>query len=457
MEAVKELIKKYDKAGPRYTSYPTAPHFSMNCDASVFSQGLKKIKAGEPISLYVHIPFCKSQCYFCGCNMLVSTSTVVSDQYVNVLCKEIELVGRALKGHPVSQFHWGGGTPSLLSTELMRKIFDHVRSHIGDFSPGAEISIEVHPSVMTREKTRDLKALGFNRISMGVQDFDESVQKEIRRIQTYEQTFEVIDEANKLGFLSTNVDLVYGLPKSRPETFHKTVLEIIKLKPGRVALFNYAHVPWLKPYQRFLDENSLPKGDEKLNIFMSAREEFLKSGYESIGMDHFALPDDELTILKNTHKLHRNFMGYTALPTKNLVGLGMTSISELETGYFQNQKKLKDYYLAVERGEYPTIRGVELSVDDKIRRDVIMTLMCDFRISWGKLKECWEIDPEVYFQKELQKLTPAVEDGLCLIGEDGIVVTKIGELFVRNIAMAFDAYLVPKTSEIGARMYSRTI
>ena len=449
-----ELIKKYDKPGPRYTSYPPATEFSENFGREHYIKHLlESNKVRKPLSLYFHIPFCENACWFCGCNVVINRIRGREVPYLRRLKNEIEYLKRYLDfGREVIQLHWGGGTPNYLTKEQTEFLFSLIRENF-NLSPDAEISVEIDPRSVDFEYLKLYRELGFNRISMGVQDFNPSVQRAINRIQPFPLMERVMQWIRELGFSSVNIDLVYGLPLQTPESFLDTVRKTIELNPDRVAVYNFAYVPWLKPLQRRIDPSTLPKPQEKLRMLETAIEEFTRAGYVYIGMDHFAKPTDELVIAQKERKLWRNFQGYTTKKGVDLIGIGMSSISMLERYYGQNYKTVRPYYEAIDNGLLPTFRGIELNGDDLIRREVITELICNFRLEKREIETRFGIDFDRYFERELEELKPMEEDGLLKLERDRIEVTPLGRLLIRNICMVFDVY----TKRRKERRFSRTI
>ncbi len=449
-----ELIKKYDKPGPRYTSYPPATEFSEKYGREFFIKHLERSnEAGKPLSLYFHIPFCENACWFCGCNVVINRIRGREVPYLQRLEKEIEYLKPHLDfSRRVVQLHWGGGTPNYLTKGQTEHLFNLIRENF-NLSPDAEVSVEIDPRSVDFEYLKLYRELGFNRISMGVQDFNPAVQRAINRIQPFELMKEITSWVRELGFHSMNIDLIYGLPHQTPKTFRDTVRKTIELSPDRVAVYNFAYVPWLKPLQRRIDPKTLPQPKEKLEMLQITIEEFTNAGYEYIGMDHFAKPTDELVIAQREGKLWRNFQGYTTKKGVDLIGIGMSSISMLDRYYGQNYKTVRPYYEAIDSGVLPTYRGVELNDDDVIRREVITELICNFRLEKKKIENRFGISFDDYFEGELEELKPMEEDGLLKLTGEGIEVLPLGRLLIRNICMVFDIY----TKRRRERRFSRTI
>ncbi|RMF68100.1 MAG: oxygen-independent coproporphyrinogen III oxidase [Calditrichaeota bacterium] len=453
-----EMLRRYDRPGPRYTSYPTAPQFTTDFGRKEFEHEIQKSNQEEnptDLSLYFHLPFCDTLCYFCGCTMIITRNRQRIEEYVDYLAKEIQLVGSKIKsGRRVAQLHWGGGTPTYLSPEQIRRLFDAIREHFA-FRPDAEISVEIDPRGLTDAHLDALRDVGFNRASMGVQDFNPEVQRAVNRLQSEQLTRRVCEGLRERGFLSINLDLIYGLPHQTADSFARTLDRIIAMEPDRLAVFNYAHVPWLKKHQRVIDENTLPKAEEKLRILKSTIEKLTSAGYVYIGMDHFARQNDPLTQAFHDKSLYRNFQGYSTLAGCDLYGLGMSSISQLREVYAQNTKEIPRYYGAIGENELATYRGYRLTPDDHLRRHVIMTLMCDFELDKHEVEERFHIDFDRYFEDALPELEQFAEDGLIETPDSRIVVTETGHLLIRNIAMAFDKYLARQKPE--QQVYSRTV
>lgn len=452
----KNTILKYDVAGPRYTSYPTAPVWSEKVNQSVYIEKLKAFgKTDKTLSLYIHIPFCQSMCTYCACNVIIrKQDEKYGDEYLEYLSKEIDLIRKYMGKKPrVKQFHWGGGTPTFLNVAQIERLFQKVADNF-DLDFDGEIAIEIDPRTIDKLKVKKLHDLGFNRISMGVQDFNADVQKEINREQPFAIVKEFNDWCRKLKFHSVNFDLIYGLPRQTPQSFEETLEQVIKLKPDRIALYSFAYVPWLKKHQHKINPQDLPSNDQKLEIFLMAREKFLQAGYEAIAMDHFALADDELARAFKAGRLYRNFMGYTVKPADEYIGLGLTSIGFLEKTFIQNHKILRDYFAALDRGELPVERGLALTRDDQIRQWTISSLMCHFEIDKSKFHELFKEDFDVYFKEEKSHMEDCLENGLLTIKNGILKATDLGKIFVRNICMGFDKYL-PKES--ANRRFSRTI
>lgn len=433
------LIEKYNQPGPRYTSYPTAPEWDDSFGQAEFVTALEEA-TDAPLSLYFHLPFCQSLCLFCGCNTVITRKREVTGPYLDHLKQEIALVSAKVeRARPVKQLHWGGGTPTYLTPDEIRDLFDCIREHFS-LAPDAEIGIEVDPRATSEEHCLVLRELGFNRISMGIQDFNPLVQKTINRVQPYKETKALFDYCRGLGFESINVDLIYGLPHQTLESFSETVDKIITMNPDRIAVFSYAHVPWLKKQQGSFAKH-LPQGLEKFRIFHHAIEKLTAAGYRYIGMDHFAKPDDELCRAQDARTLHRNFQGYTTKAGCDLLGLGVSSISALENVYAQNRRDLPSYYAALDEGRWPTMRGMRVTTEDKLRRAVINRLLCHGVVVKAEIEREFGINFDSYFAPELTRLRELERDQLVNLLTDRIEIAVLGRIFIRNVAMVFDAYL----------------
>jgi oxygen-independent coproporphyrinogen III oxidase len=434
-------LEKYNRPGPRYTSYPTAPVWKDDFgpdDLESFYASAEK--AATPLSLYMHIPFCESLCLFCACNVSIQKDKKVAIPYLDALKREIEHVSqRVSKDRPVIQFHWGGGTPTYLNPAQMEDLFGHARQRFS-FAPDAEIGIEIDPRVTHRAHLESLRRMGFNRLSMGIQDFQPKVQETIHRVQPYEMTRDLIVTARELGFESLNVDLIYGLPYQTAESFKDTIDKTLTLAPDRVAMFSYAHVPWLKKQQGSFAEH-LPDGMEKFRIFRAGLERFLGAGYLYIGMDHFARPGDELAVAQKNRTLHRNFQGYTTKAGADLYGMGVSAISSIGAAYAQNRREVSAYQETISTRGIATMRGYRLSADDLLRRAVIGRLLCHTVIPKHEIESEFSINFDDYFAPELQRLEDARDEGLVVLDAAEIRVTSLGRIFIRNVAMAFDRYL----------------
>lgn len=450
------LLAKYDRPGPRYTSYPTAVEFSESVGAEAYERHLREAAgSGEPLSLYVHLPFCSHRCTFCGCNVVITSKHDVAEDYLETLDREIDLVADRLGDRTaIRQLHWGGGTPTFQTPGEMDRLFRKIVSRFR-IEPDAEVALEVDPRVTTHEHLVTLRKLGFNRLSMGVQDFTPEVQEAIERNQTWEETERLVRDSRELGFHSLNVDLVYGLPRQTPETFVTNLEKVVELRPERVAVYSYAHVPWLKHNQRKTDTDFLPAPEVKLRLFAEAREAFTAAGYDPIGMDHFALPDDELAVAAREGKLHRNFMGYTTRPAPDMIGLGISSIGDVGNAHFQNHKVIPQWRKRVEAGEVPVARGVVLSGEDRLRREVIHSIMCNWRVDKKAVEARYGIDFDDHFAVEQDDLRKEEAEGFVEIDDAELRVVGIGRLFVRNVAMVFDEYL--RRMKKDGPVFSRTV
>jgi oxygen-independent coproporphyrinogen-3 oxidase len=435
------FLEKYNRPGPRYTSYPTAPVWKDDFGPDDFEKycARAEVKA-TPVSLYMHLPFCENLCLFCACTVSIQKNKSVAIPYLEALKNEINHMARHVsKSRPVIQFHWGGGTPTYLSPQQMEDLFGHTRERFS-FAPDAEIGIEVDPRVTSRAHLETLRRLGFNRLSMGIQDFEPKVQETIHRVQPYEMTRDLIVAARELGFESLNVDLIYGLPYQTADTFRATIDRTLTLDPDRVAMFSYAHVPWLKKQQGSFEEH-LPEGMEKFRIFRAGLEKFLGAGYLYIGMDHFAKPGDELAVAQRNRTLHRNFQGYTTKAGADLYGMGVSAISSLGEAYAQNRREVPTYQAAIAERGIATMRGYRLSADDRLRRAVIGRLLCHTVIPKHEVEKEFSISFDEYFAPELQRLEEFRAENLITLSPGEIRVTALGRIFIRNVAMTFDRYL----------------
>jgi oxygen-independent coproporphyrinogen-3 oxidase len=436
-----DLLRKLDVPGPRYTSYPTVPEWTDSFGEIDHRRALAG--AGEPLSIYVHIPFCSSLCSYCGCNVVITRDWGRVDRYLAALHREIDLVAERLgRKRTVTRVHLGGGTPTFLDEPRLEALWAALSSRFR-IARDAEVAIEVNPTGTRPSQLQLLGRLGFNRLSMGVQDFNPGVQDAIQRWQTIDETRATLETARAAGFRSVNFDLIYGLPRQTRESFRRTAEQVAALRPERVAIFSFAYVPSVKPGQRRLPMAEAPSPMEKLNLFITARETLIAAGYRPIGMDHFALPDDELARAAERHVLGRDFQGYTVERAPQTVGVGVSSISNLGDAYVQNLKSLGDYEHAVDGGRLPTERGIWLAWDDQVRREVISEIMCNFEVRL----------PPGSWAAELAALQPLVADGLVVTSGLHLKVTDLGRLFVRNVAMVFDAYLRRES----ARPFSRAV
>jgi oxygen-independent coproporphyrinogen-3 oxidase len=439
-----QLIRRFDVNGPRYTSYPTADRFVEAFDADAYRSWLGRRTIGgigRALSLYVHIPFCNTICYYCGCNKIITKDHGRSAKYIKYLGRELAMQAEALDGsHDVVQLHWGGGTPTFLADDEMRRLMELINNHFR-LLPNGEYSIEVDPRKVGRENVKLLAELGFNRMSVGVQDFESSVQIAVNRVQSLDETRVVMDAAREFGFKSISVDLIYGLPKQNVISFNHTLDEVIKLSPDRLSVYNYAHLPAHFKPQRRISESELPSADAKLQILQTAIRRLTDAGYVFIGMDHFAKPEDELAVAQRQGRLHRNFQGYSTHAEADLLAFGVSSISKVGPTYCQNFRTLDEYYDSIDNGVLPVMRGLELTADDLLRRSIIQALMCHFELSLESIEIAHLIDFKSYFAPELADLKPMEEAGLIQVEDRWISVLPKGRMLVRAIAMVFDRYL----------------
>lgn len=452
----KDTIRKFDVPGPRYTSYPTAPVWAQDVNERTYIEKLKEFgRSDKTLSLYIHVPFCQTMCTYCGCNVVIRRQEdKYGDVYLDHLCREIDLVVKYIGSKKrVKQFHWGGGTPTYLNEGQIERLFHKVAANF-DLDLKGEVAIEIDPRTIDAAKLRKLRGLGFNRISMGVQDFDPQVQEAVNRRQSFELVRECTELCRELKFQSLNFDLIYGLPFQTQDSFLKTVAQVIALRPDRIALYSFAYVPWLKKHQNKIAPQTLPSNDVKLDIFLSARSAFLAHGYQAIAMDHFALTSDDMAAAFNNGTLYRNFMGYTVKPADEYIGLGLTAISFLQDTYIHNCKVLPEYYRLLHEGKLPVDRGKVLTGDDIIRQWTINHLMCQFRIDKGAFKDRFHVAFDEYFAREQKHIARCEEDGLIVAGEGAIQVTELGKIFIRNVCMGFDFYL---QQDKGPRRFSRTV
>lgn len=455
---VLQLIRKYECSGPRYTSYPPAPVFSPSFGPDEYETAIRETEerpANKQISLYVHIPFCDTLCYFCGCTTVITRNREQMDTYLRYLLKEIDMLApRIGKEREVVQIHWGGGTPTYLTPAQIRLLGSRIRErfHVSDAS---ENSVEVDPRDLTRDHLAALRETGFNRISLGVQDFDPKVQRAVNRLQDEALTRRVIDWSRELGFRSLNLDLIYGLPFQTVDSFAATLRKIIDIAPERLAVYNFAHVPWMKKHQILIHPEDLPSGAEKLSLLMMTIDTLSAAGYLYIGMDHFARPDDELAVAQRERTLHRNFQGYSTKAGSDMYAFGMSSIGHFGSVYAQNHKTLLEYQTAIERGRFATHAGYRMTADDKLRKHVIMRLMCHLYLDIPETESAFGIDFHTAFAAELEKLIPLQNDGLLTIGRDAVEISDTGRLFLRNIAMCFDAHLPAMRTQ--RPLFSKTV
>lgn len=455
-----ELIRKYNIPGPRYTSYPPATQFR---EAQGQEQWLNQIKESNKtprdLSLYFHLPFCKSLCWYCGCTTVITTQQKESEKYLAYVERELELMATLL--HPdreVVQIHLGGGTPTFLKPDELRQLGKVIRGRF-KISQAVEASVEIDPRGLTAEHIAALREGGFNRASIGVQDFNPEVQLAVHRFQPKEMTVKVIQDLRKAGFDSINIDLIYGLPKQTVESFEKTLDGVLELSPDRVTAFSYAHVPWIKPAQKILEAGELPSPETKLQLLKLTVEKLTSNGYVYIGMDHFAKKSDPLALAQQAGELQRNFQGYSTCKGADIYGFGMSSISQGPNFYWQNEKELEEYYRSIDAGQLPLARSYYLTRDDEIRRYVIMRLMCDLKLDFNRISRKWNIDAKEYFARELESLDALAKDHLIEVAENGLEVTELGRLFIRNIAMKFDPLCREATNNTTGpeAKFSRTI
>lgn len=447
-----ELIQRYDQSGPRYTSYPTAVEFDPAFDETRYKQVCQATNAsGRPLSLYFHIPFCDTVCFYCACNKIATKDRTLVQPYLERVYKELAMQSALFDDdRVVEQLHWGGGTPTFISAAQMRELMAETRKQfkLADDDVG-EYSIEIDPREAKGDTIALLREIGFNRMSLGVQDFDPRVQKAVNRIQSQEETFAVLDAARREGFRSISIDLIYGLPHQTAESFMETLEQIIAVGPERLSVFNYAHLPRRFMPQRRIDEEQLPPPQVKLEILQATTERLAEAGWLYIGMDHFARPDDELALAQRNGTLYRNFQGYSTHADCDLIGIGVTSIGKVGATYGQNRRELDEYYADIDGGRLPVFRGIELSRDDEIRRDVITRLICHFRLDFSEVERAWELNFQDYFGRDLAKLEGMQADGLLEIDASGIRVLPKGRMLIRNICMAFDAYMEAKQGQGG--------
>jgi oxygen-independent coproporphyrinogen-3 oxidase len=454
------MLRRLDRPGPRYTSYPTADRFVEAFGPAEYGQALAQRASGanvggkSALSLYIHIPFCESVCYYCACNKVITKHHEKAAEYLDVLAQEVALNVAVLgSGQAVSQLHLGGGTPTFLSDAELSQLMTMLR-HAFRIAPGAEISIEVDPRTASPERLRHFAALGFNRLSFGVQDFDADVQKAVHRVQPYEDVRDLMAAAREIGFESINADLIYGLPKQTPESFARTISQVAGLRPDRIALYAYAHLPQrFKPQRRIIIEQ-LPPPDHRVQMLGGAIAGFIAAGYTYIGMDHFALPDDSLAAAKRQGRLHRNFQGYSTQPDCDLIALGVSAIGRMGATYSQNAKTVEEYYDAVRQGQFPVVRGLALTRDDIVRRAVVMALMCQGRLDFESIELAHLIRMHEYFKPELDELAELQKLGLCELTPGAVQVTPTGWFFVRAVALVFDRHL--RTDQVRER-FSRII
>jgi len=452
MKAYQELIQKYAVSGPRYTSYPSANHFIQNFDARIYVEAATRSNRLDeegnlrPLSLYIHVPFCSSICYYCGCNKIIGKNKGQAEPYLALLFQEMAmqaaLFSSANGQREVRQIHFGGGTPSFLTIEQMQRVWNAMRQHFFLVDEDqAEYSIELDPRNVSLEQLQQLREMGFNRISIGVQDFDERVQKAVNRVQSNSHILALMKRAKELGFKSTSVDLIYGLPLQNCESFRRTVATLVEASPDRVSVFNYAHLPALFKPQRRINEADLPSLQEKLRMQDQFIKQLQDAGYRYIGMDHFAKPDDELSIAQQKGRLHRNFQGYSTHAECDLIGLGVSSIGKIDGCYAQNAKTIEEYEAAISQGHLALVAGFQMNEDDRLREHVIMELMCHLRLDITQVERLFNISFKQYFASALPALSSMQADGLLNLSDTKIQVHAMGAWFIRNICMLFDNYL----------------
>ncbi len=450
-----ELVKKYNVAGPRYTSYPPATKFTEAVKwPELADLILENNRTERDLSLYFHIPFCETLCWYCGCTTVITLNHSQGDTYVEYLGKEVAQMSTLLNPRRKAvQLHWGGGSPTFLSPDQIRRLGEIIHKHF-TFSDDIEAGVEVDPRRLSRDHIAALREIGFNRASLGVQDFDPKVQEAVHRIQPRDMTEQVLGWVRDLGFSSVNFDLIYGLPHQTVESFQRTLDIVLSLQPDRLAVFSYAHVPWVKPAQKILEAKILPPPEVKLQLLKAVIERLTENNrYVYIGMDHFARPTDELAIAQSRKELQRNFQGYSTRGGADIYAFGMSSISQIPDAYWQNEKDVPKYYKALDEGMTPVIRGYVVSEEDKVRRETIMRVMCDFSLDYSTMSQRLGIDFAAHFEREIEALAPFEADGLVRRSAGGMEVTQTGRLFIRNIAMTFDNTLAPA----GERKHSRTI
>jgi oxygen-independent coproporphyrinogen-3 oxidase len=451
-----ELLSKYDRPGPRYTSYPTVPVWTPEVGDAEYRRALGDLARlpEDELSLYLHLPFCLARCHYCGCNSIVSRDPEIIDGYLDHVERELGLVTSFLgRKRRVVQLHWGGGSPNYLDESQLRRAFGMIRSAF-EIEPEGEISIEIDPRIATREQIFLLRELGFNRISLGIQDFDRRVQKAIGRTQHEHPTRELYSACRDAGFESVNLDLIYGLPAQTPESFERTLSTILELRPDRVACYSYAHVPWVRPNQKKVDTTFLPAPNDKFRLFQLAVERFQAAGYEWIGLDHFARSDDELAVALQRRSLHRSFMGYTTRPAEHLLAFGVSGIGDLANRFVQNDSSLDGWQQALESDRLPVVRGHRLSPDDLLRRESILNLMCNLELPFDLTSARFGVRLHEALREELERLRPYEKDGLVRFETDRVAVTETGRFFLRNLCMELDAYLDPTG---GKPVFSRTV
>jgi oxygen-independent coproporphyrinogen-3 oxidase len=452
-----DLLKKYDKPGPRYTSYPTAPLFSPEYNPIMFLEDLKKnnTNGAHPLSLYFHIPFCDTLCYFCGCTTIITPNTEHLKKYIGYLQMEIDAVSKYISPQrKVVQLHWGGGTPSYLQPDQIREVGNYIKDRFS-YGENIEYGVEIDPRGLTFEHMEAFRGVGMNRISIGVQDFNEDVQVASNRVQPEEITMNAYNWARELGIKSINLDLIYGLPKQTKDSFAKTLDKAIDISPERFAIFNFAYIPWLKPHQKLINQSDLPDAEVKLQILKMTIEKLVQAGYVYIGMDHFVKSTDEMAIAQKNKTLYRNFQGYSTNAQADLFGFGMSSISHFGAVYSQNHKILDEYYKSIDNKEFPTHLGYRMNQDDIIRKNVILKLMCDLELDKTQVENQFDITFDDYFSESITDLEPFVNEGIVVNSKEKILIQGMGRLVLRNIAMCFDAYIKKMVKE--KPIFSRTV
>ena len=454
-----ELIRKYDLSGPRYTSYPTAPQFSDRFTHEDWQSAMALSNSrGSPLSLYFHIPFCETVCYYCGCNKVITANKKRALPYLAALKKEIALQAEHCDTtRPVLQLHFGGGTPTYLDDDQLDDLMGEIGQHF-TLVPDGEYAIEIHPQTVNPERIKRLRSMGFNRLSLGVQDFHPKVQKAVNRFNSLEEVAALVEAARANDFAAISLDLIYGLPHQTCETVSETLSQVINLRPDRISLFNYAHMPELFKVQKQIDSAALPEPQEKLAMLHGAIDQLMSAGYVYIGMDHFALPDDELAKLQRSGNLHRNFQGYATHGDCELLAFGVSAINAMGDVFAQNYKDIESYQAALDDNQLPIAKGISLSQDDLIRQSVIRELICHFRLDFDAVDSKWKIDSRSYFANEFEALKPLAEDGLVTLTNEGVTVSDTGRLLIRRICMVFDKYLSKRVSnEVASPRFSRII
>ena len=456
-ETLRERVRRLDRPGPRYTSYPTAVEFTEAFGEAEYREALARAAAtpDAPLALYTHLPFCVERCLYCACNVVITPHLAVADAYLTRLYREIDAVAPLLgERRDVAQFHLGGGTPTYYDPDTLATLMAHFRTQFR-LLPGAEVALEVDPRVTTVEHIERLAELGFNRLSLGVQDFDADVQHAIGRVQSVEQTAGLMEAGRRLGFTSTNLDLIYGLPYQTPRSLARTLAQVLELRPDRLAIYSFAFLPKAFAHQRALAEEAIPRGEDKLALLELTRDTLLAAGYVDVGMDHFALPSDDLVLAQRDGRLWRNFMGYTTARAPDMVGFGVSAIGEVGGAYVQNEKKLNRYEDVVDAGRLPVARGFRLDDDDRLRQHLIREWMCHFRVDKRAVEARFGVLFDRYFERELRALEPLQREGLVRLGEDVLEAGELGRLLPHNVAMVFDRYLQAKAG--APSPFSRTV